>query len=460
MDIRYFFHQLGEFVDLSPELANADWEVYAQTADNQVHALAMEAFAEEAPSMDKLMTLLAFRDQILLCMLDGILYQQAVLDSDLSRPKSSQARMAHMAAHVKTLASKTESLPETYVLSTLPSVGTERSSLQQSLNRGSADFEGSELPGCLLTLVGQMQLMDKDLRRLKFGQQVVFRDPAGKRRTVGTDEIRKEITKVFDKCARLEHELQTSKAQRHTPWEQRLDQLNTKIMEKELQSSQLMNKAHKLDSELSNLKQQQNDVQRELQELNERNQKVTRENLPMLDTIRTQLQTTWTCIDRLRADAEMLASMFKLQVDEYRTAVRARDQASKELTEAQRALKNEKLKNTFKEDELQKKDTLYQRTVVARQDIHASYIAQKESIKEVEEKQRQQNEAWRQMEKAAEERNSKIAELRRQISEANKEIDLLEQQKKGYTQEFKNKVGRPCGMLLEQFKVVPKSDQK
>lgn len=54
---------------------------------------------------------------------------------------------------------------------------------------------------------------------------------------------------------------------------------------------------------------------------------------------------------------------------------------------------------------------------------------------------------------------------RKQINASNKKIDLLEQQKllrhaervrlelrKLYMQEFLKKVGKPCGMLLEQLK--------
>lgn len=70
--------------------------------------------------------------------------------------------------------------------------------------------------------------------------------------------------------------------QGHTPWDQRIEQLNAQIREKELVHGQLINQKHKLELELNNLRAEQNNVQKELQDLKERNQKVTNENLPRL----------------------------------------------------------------------------------------------------------------------------------------------------------------------------------
>jgi len=266
------------------------------------------------------------------------------------------------------------------------------------------------------------------------------------------EDLRKEITVLFDKFSKLDHELQTSKAQRHTPWDQRIEQLNTKIQEKELTHSQLLHSKHKLESELTFLRADQNNVQKELQELKERNQKVTNENLPRLEKIKVLLKETWSEVDSLTADAAMLSAMFRQQVVEYESAVTARDAVFSELSKVQNELREKNTKTVYKEKELQKKETLYQRTVDARRDILESYQRQKTAIKEVEERHEIQNEVWLNLQAEAEQRDDYIKDLRSQINAANKKIDLLEQQKKLYMQEFRKKVGKPCGMLLEQLK--------
>ena len=99
----------------------------------------------------------------------------------------------------------------------------------------------------------------------------------------------------------------------HTPWDQRIEQLNAQIREKELVHGQLMNQKHKLELELNNLRLEQNNVQKELQDLFERNQKVTNENLPQLTKIAQLLKETWSATDGLTADAAMLSAMFRQQ---------------------------------------------------------------------------------------------------------------------------------------------------
>ena len=78
-----------------------------------------------------------------------------------------------------------------------------------------------------------------------------------------------------------------------------------------------------------------------------------------------------------------------------------------------------------------------------------------------------QNEVWQALQAEGQQRDDTILDLRpgsfyyllassldgrKQINASNKKIDLLEQQKKLYMQEFLKKVGKPCGMLLEQLK--------
>lgn len=308
--------------------------------------------------------------------------------------------------------------------------------------------EPSCIPGSFRTLFTELHSMEKQLRRMKFGASIKWQP----NEHVQSEDIRKEITVLFDRFSKLDHELQTSKAQRHTPWDQRLEQLNAKIGEKELTQGQLLHQKHKLESELNNLKAEQNNVQKELQDLKERNQKVTNENLPRLEKIKVLLRETRKEVDSLTADAAMLSAMFRQQVVEYESAVNARDAVFSELSKVQNELREKNTKTMYKEKELQKKETLYQRTVDARRDILESYQRQKDAIKEVQERHEVQNDVWQKLQGECQQRDELIQDLKLQINAANKKIDLLEQQKKLYMQEFRKKVGKPCGMLLEQLK--------
>merc|ERR1712050_774382 len=115
---------------------------------------------------------------------------------------------------------------------------------------------------------------------------------------------------------------------------------------------------------------------------------------------------------------------------ENRSNIEARDEISKELSKVQRQLKNERLKNQFKEDELQKKETLYLRTMAARKSIHESYLEQKAQITEVQEKMRKRDEDWQEMLKVVSGRDNEIKSLKDDLRRAHQRIDELEQQKK------------------------------
>merc|ERR1712066_532165 len=102
-------------------------------------------------------------------------------------------------------------------------------------------------------------------------------------------------------------------------------------------------------------------------------------------------------VEVLTADAELLSKMFREQVTDNRVNIERHEEMSKELSRTHKQLKNERLKNQFKEDELQKKETLYLRTMAARKSIHESYLEQKTKITEMEDKMRSREEDWQEM---------------------------------------------------------------
>lgn len=434
LDIRFLIHSLAEFSE-PPE--TDEWEPLAAEAERQLQDFAAMAMKERLPSVATIVSMLNLRDSLLMAMIDSILYWQAVLHLELRRETPPEG-MARLQEQVKMMATKMDKLPELYVLPHFPKVtdcGPYTYDKSQHAMGNDVVSEPSTLPGRFRTLFIEMHSMEKHLRRMKFGASVKWKPNSH----VRSEDLRKEITVLFDKFSKLDHELQTSKAQRHTPWDQRIEQLNTKIQEKELTHSQLLHSKHKLESELTFLRADHNNVQKELQELKERNQKVTNENLPRLEKIKVLLKETWSEVDSLTADAAMLSAMFRQQVVEYESAVTVRDAVFSELSKVQNELREKNTKTVYKEKELQKKETLYQRTVDARRDILESYQRQKTAIKEVEERHEIQNEVWLDLQAEAEQRDDYIKDLRSQINAANKKIDLLEQQKKLYMQEFRKK---------------------
>merc|ERR1712087_195380 len=149
--------------------------------------------------------------------------------------------------------------------------------------------------------------------------------------------------------------------------------------------------------------------------LQEKNQKMVNENLPVLDKIDKQLVKSREAVDQLTADAEMLSSMFKLQVEDNRKTLDERDEISKELNKVHRSLKSERLKNQFKEDEFKKKESLYERTVEARKATHTLYLDQKAKITEVEEKMRLREIEWQEKLKEVERKDAEIEAFREEL---------------------------------------------
>merc|ERR1712139_97699 len=133
------------------------------------------------------------------------------------------------------------------------------------------------------------------------------------------------------------------------------------------------------------------------------------------------------------------------------------EEISNELAKLGKQLKNERLKNQFKEDELQKKETLYLRTMAARKSIHEAYLEQKSQITEVEERMRKRDEDWQEMLKVIQGRDNDIKNLKLDLGRCQQRIDELEQQKKMMMTELRRATGKPANPLLEQFKAEPTS---
>merc|ERR1719436_2010217 len=123
-----------------------------------------------------------------------------------------------------------------------------------------------------------MQSLDKGLRAKKQGEKVHLR--SGK--NSASDDLRGELKKWFDKCAKLKHELELGKEKRHTALEVQVEQLTAKCNEKDHQNKQHTNRELKLLGELQSLRIEQINLRREKAELSERIQKIAKDHLPVL----------------------------------------------------------------------------------------------------------------------------------------------------------------------------------
>eukprot|EP00971_Amphidinium_carterae_P033781 665520-Amphidinium_carterae.1 len=123
-----------------------------------------------------------------------------------------------------------------------------------------------------------------------------------------------------------------------------------KCQERENQNKQLITKMHKLEHEMQALKNELAVSRREKTELAERSAKMAKENLPVLERLEKLWAKSRDAVDALTADAELLSSMFREQVQENKNNIESRDGISQELSKVQKQLKSERLKNQFKEE--------------------------------------------------------------------------------------------------------------
>jgi hypothetical protein len=461
-DIRFFFHSLQEFVDIPQDVSRVKtWDHYIHDMEMDVKKSIPDIRSENMPAaLETIVTLLNFRDNVISHLLNGLLFQKAVLDWDLKSQQSyADKPMVEMSELVVELYSKTQSVSAKLVseMPRLVQVGTfTYDKTRYDKSDEGMTMELSPLQSRLLTVLRQMQSLDRGLRNMKFGQQVNI--PHRHKRDgkmIAADELRGEVTKWFRKCQTLEQELQASKAQRHAPLEQQVENLTAQCRDKDSANKQLVTKLHKIEGEVTNLKNELQTTRRERAELQEKNARMQKENLPILNAIEKLAAKSRESVDILTADAELLSNMFREQVKDNRESVEKHDDISKKVIRIQKELKNEQLKNQFKEDELQKKETLYLRTMAARKSIHEAYLEQKAKITEAEEKMKHREEDWQEMLKVVHGRDSEIKHLKEDLTRAHQRIDELEQQKKMCMTEFKRITGKPVNMLLEQFKAEP-----
>jgi len=265
--------------------------------------------------------------------------------------------------------------------------------------------------------------------------------------------LRLEVTKWFQKCQEFEHELQLAKASRHAAAHQQVDYEKDCRALKEQISRQLRQQGN-LESENTRLSNERQEVTSKLKEMTEKYNRVANSYVPRLDGLEKLLSQSTEAVDVLTADAELLSSMFRTQVQENKKNIEDRAAIAKDLKKLQGLLKQEKQKNNFMQDELKKKETLIVRAIAARKAMHESFLAEREKSGEIEERMKQRDRDWQEMMSVIQGRDSEIEHLHEDLRRANHRVDELEQQKAFMMKKFVQITGRPSDVLLESQKTV------
>lgn len=460
-DVRFFFFYLQEYIDLPHDVTRTKtWDHYIHVMEMDIKKIGVATATDSWPaSFDTIVSLLNFRDAVMSLLLDAILYQKAVLDWDLKSSRTyADKPMVDMFDLVANYQAKTETVPARLIseVPSLSSIGP-FSYVKQQKRKDEGTTSGlSQLESRLLAVLREMQSLDSGMRNMKFGQQVTIEEEGtGKIEiNIAPEDLRKEVTAWFKKCGQLEAELQTSKAQRHTPWEKRVEELTRDNREKDREKKELHGRLSKLESEVQNLRNELQLTRRSRDELAEKNARYQKEHAPQLTQMEKLLSKSREAVEILTADAEQLSSMFKEQLKDNKASVEKHEETAKDLANVKRQLKLEVRKNNFKEEELQKKETLYIRTMAARKSIHDAYLEQKAKITEVETKMQEREKDWQEMLKVVQGRDSEIRNLHEELQRAHNRIAELETQKKRCMAEFQQATGKPMNMLLDQVKAM------
>lgn len=460
---------MKEFVDLPGDISRSKtWDHYIHDMEMDIKKVIPIVINENnmQQCLDTLVTLMNFRDAVMALLFNGVLFQRAVLDWDLKSDKSqvtyADKPMVDMSELVVEMFSKTESVPAKLIAEVptiyLPGPFTYDKTRFDKAEDGRV-AEQTPIQCRFITTLRQMQSLDKGLRNMKFGQQVIIPDKhrggSERGKYIAADQLREEVTKWFRKCQTLEQELQATKAQRHAPLEQQVEMLSAQNQKNESDNKQLRTKLHKIEGEVQNLRNELQTTKRERTELADKNARVQKENSAMLLQSDKVLGKSREAVDILTADAELLTNMFREQVKDNHENIEKHADKERELTRITKQLKTERMKRQLQEEELAKKEKLYLRTMAARKSIHEAYLAQKEKIVEIEGQMKKCEDDRQEMMKVVQGKDSEIKHLNEDLRRTNQRIDELEQQKKFCMTEFKKHSGKPLNMLLEQFKADP-----
>jgi len=459
-DIRAFFHAMKGVVDLPQDFQRQrTWNDCIYDMEVDMKSLgAMNAGEHGLTSVDPIVALLNYRDKVIDVTLSGILFQKAVLDWDLKSERAfADGPMVEMAERVVNIYSKTESLPAKLRLGEVPRAMEVGPFTLSSKQKQKARPPLTTLQCRLITVLHEMQSLDLGLRHMKFAEKVhISERHKGSGKDPAAEELRKEFVKWSEQCDKLTQQLNNSRKTRGAAAgvEYQVEQLLTKLVEKDQTIKTQITRVHKLEGDWQSLKYELINLRREKAELQEKNNRMAKENMPHLEKMKHLLSKSQEAVDRLTADTAVLSETFWKQVQENKKIEAERDKISHEVTQLHKQLKIERSKKKEKEDDLERKETLYLRTMAARKSIHESCQEQQGYIKGIEERMQQKDREMEEMHRVMESQDSEMAQLREELRRARRRIEELDQQKSACLQQYEAMTGQPASKLLENFKAA------
>lgn len=464
-DIRKLFQSLQNYIDLPPDFARSrTWNDCIYDLEMDLKGISASNVGKDILSVEPLAMLLNYRDAVVSMLLNGLLFRKAVLDWDLKGGRAyADGPMAEMSELVVNIYSKTESLPAKYRPTALPTVlesgpftckrQADKTDKVEKVDKG-APSSLTPLQSCMLATLRELQVQDMGLRSLAFDEKVHISnkgDPSGK--NTAASELQKEMVKWFEKYSQLNLELSSSKGKRHSDLEAEIESLTNKLNEKDEKNKNNVTRIHKLEGDVQSLKYELTSLSREKNHLADQNQRIAKESLPVIDKIGALVSKSREAAERLTQDSCVFSTAFRQQVKENKGILEDRDSIETELAKVNRQLDAEKQKNIGKETELQKKETLYLRTMAARKHIQESYEEQRDRILKVEENIASRENDRQEMLKVAEGRECEIKQLLDDLSRARGRIEELKQQRERCGKEYKSLTGR--NLDFSKFKAVP-----
>lgn len=454
-DVRKLFKWLGDYVDLPQDFQKSrTWENCLYDLEMDLKGISAVNAGKDLPSVEPVAHLMNFRDAVISLMLQSLIFKKAVLDWDLKSERAyADGPMVAMFELAVNIFSKTESLPYKFRPPALPKINGPGPFTKRPDEKSQRSTAGLTSLQChLLAVLREMQSMGKGLRNMDFAEKVhMCEDETGQ--NPAADELGQEMAKWFERCTQLERELHSNKGERENQMESKVEELERSVTVKETANKKLVTSIHKLEGEVQSLRYEFVALQRERSEVTEQNNRIAKESLPVIEKMRTLVDRSKEATERLTKDSAILSRTFRRQVQETERIIAETENISKELERAKRQLQTEKEKNEIKEVELQKKETLYLRTMAARKSIQDSFNEQREQIAKVEASMERMEVDRQELLKVIQGKDGHIRELEEDLRRAKKRIAEMEQQRDMALQEFRDETGRILD--LSSFKVAP-----
>lgn len=451
-DVRMLFGVLPEFVDVPQDSSHktTTWDHFTSDMEMELKAVsAMNAGDSCLLNPEPLAMLLNYRDKVATLLLSGVLYEKAVLDWDLKSERAfADGSMVETTELVLNLFSKTDSVPAKLRPPSLPTAHEPGPFTHQKRKPG--DKGGTELTplqGRMQSVLREMQSLDRGLRVVHFASKVEIANKSGEQ-NAAVEELRGELLKWIQRCADLGKELESSKVHRHSGFEKKVEDLSSKLAEKEQTNKQFVTQIHKLESAIQSLKYELATLRRETKELADQNQRIAKESGPVLEKLNLLVSKTQQAVERLTSDSLELSASFRRQAQEIEGIREERDKLRGDIDRHQALLQQEIQKNNVKESALKEQETLYLRVMAARKFIHESQVELEQEVDKVEGRMKQMELDWQMVLQVIQGRQAEIAVLTEDLRRFGQRKEELIKQCQMCAKEFRRLMGRQMSIVL------------